>query len=130
MTCIEFMVHSIIDIVEFVRVSTQRSELFMGMTVMASTDTFFDMCITASLAAGGYEVMAVTGLFAGQMFNFLVGFGISCVIKYLGPSPYKKFNLYEWGNMETDKEGQMSFYLVLWMIGIISYLIFKIWWNK
>ena len=130
MTCIEYMIHTIIDIVEFLRVMTERSELFMGMTVMASTDTFFDMCINASLASQGYEIMAVTGLFAGQMFNFLFGFGLSCLIKYLGPSTYKTFNLYKLKSLRDDKQGRMTFYLLVWMLAVIAYLIFVIKMNK
>ena len=127
---IEFLVNSIIDIVVFLRVMTDRSELFMGMTVMAISNTFFDMCVNASLAAEGYEIMAVTGLFAGQMFNFLVGFGLSCFIKFFGPSAFKTFNLYNVGSWKSDKQGQMTFYLLVWMLVVIVFLMLVLLKNK
>lgn len=53
----------------------------MGMTVLGISNSFVDLFIDRALAIQGFEILAVTGIFAGQMFNFLFGFGLSSLMK-------------------------------------------------
>lgn len=125
---LELLVNTVVDIVQFVRVITGTTEIFMGLTILAIANTFVDLFVNGSLAAQGYEIMAITGLFGGQMFNFLIGFALSGFVKYFGHSKFKTFNLYTYGTMSQDKEGRMTFYMLLWIIaylGFLGYLLVK-----
>lgn len=48
-----------------------------------------------SLSAQGYQLMAVAGIFSGQMFNFMVGFGLSALLKSVR-SRGESFRLFDW----------------------------------
>lgn len=121
---LEMIINTLIDMVQFVRVITNTTEIFMGMTILAVANTFVDMFVNGALAAQGYEIMAITGLFGGQMFNFLVGFSLGGFIKYFGKGKFKKFNLYMYGTMQQDKEGIMTFYMLLWIVGYLGLLVY------
>ena len=123
---LEFLVDFLIDMVVFVQIMTGRSELFMGMTVLAISNSTIDMFVGGSLASQGYEIMAIIGVFAGQMFNFLFGFGLACFIKFFGSSKFKTFNLYKISTWESDKEGRMTFSILIWLLVIIVFLIFSL----
>lgn len=51
------------------------NQVLLGATVLAVGNTLADFFANSSLAAMGYGVMACTGSMAGQVFNFLIGFG-------------------------------------------------------
>jgi Ca2+/Na+ antiporter len=53
----------------------------MGMTILGISNSFVDLFVDRAMAVQGYEILALTGIFAGQMFNFLIGFGVSSVVK-------------------------------------------------
>lgn len=127
---LEMIINTLIDMVQFIRVMTATTEIFMGMTILAVANTFVDLFVNGALAAQGYEIMAITGLFGGQMFNFLIGFSTGGLIKYFGKGKYKKFNLYIYGTMGQDKEGIMTFYMLVLIIGYIGLLVFLLIKNK
>lgn len=68
----------------------------MGMTILGISNSFVDLFIDRALALQGYEILAVTGIFAGQMFNFLIGFGVSAVVKHFKTAAGNNFHLYTW----------------------------------
>lgn len=49
----------------------------------------------SSLASQGLQIMALAGLISGQMFNFMVGFGLSALLKSIR---FKSnlFKLFDW----------------------------------
>lgn len=51
------------------------NQVLLGATVLAVGNTLADFFANSSLSALGYGVMACTGSIAGQLFNFLIGFG-------------------------------------------------------
>ena len=51
------------------------NQVLLGATVLAVGNTLADFFANSSLASLGYGVMACTGSIAGQLFNFLIGFG-------------------------------------------------------
>jgi Ca2+/Na+ antiporter len=127
---LELLINILIDMVVYIRVMTNSTEIFMGMTILAVSNSFVDMFVTGALAAQGYEIMAITGIFAGQMFNFLFGFGVSSLIKYFGTNEFKDFNLYKLETWQSDKEGIMTFYMLIWSICTLSFLLIYYWTNK
>ena len=48
---------------------------FLGLTLLAWGNSLGDFFANSALAKRGYGLTAVTGCFAGQLFNLLVGFG-------------------------------------------------------
>ena len=51
------------------------NQVLLGATVLGVGNTLADFFANSSLAALGFGVMACTGSIAGQLFNFLIGFG-------------------------------------------------------
>lgn len=52
---------------------------FLGLTFLAWGNSLGDLFANSALSKKGYGVMAVTGCFAGQLFNLLIGFGIALI---------------------------------------------------
>jgi Ca2+/Na+ antiporter len=123
---LEFIVVLMIDMLNFLQALTGFSDLLMGMTILGISNSFVDLFIDRALALQGYEILAVTGIFAGQMFNFLVGFGTSAVIKNFKGAVGNKFHLYSWKEIFTDhnKDQMLTFgILVSCFICLLSLLI-------
>lgn len=55
-------------------------EDFLGMTLLAWGNSLGDLFANIALAKKGYGVLAVTGCFAGQLFNLLIGFGGALIV--------------------------------------------------
>ena len=51
------------------------SEIFCSLTVLGLGNTIGDLFVDMSLSKNGYEVMAFTGIFVGQLTNVLIGLG-------------------------------------------------------
>ena len=71
-------------------------EAYLGLTVLAIGNALPDALTTIALCKQGSATMAISGGYAGQLFGYLVGFGISLVkiiIKRRGrPIPFNMFN--------------------------------------
>lgn len=96
----------------------------MGLEIALQVENFqSDMLVLSSLAGQGYQLMAVTGIFSGQLFNFLVGFSLSCFVKTIYVAPNARIELFA----NKDKKS-------IWMSAIVFgaafinllYLFFKI----
>lgn len=57
------------------------NSLVSGLTIVAIGNSFPDYFITRALVQKGYLIMATTGIFAAVLINFLLGFGLSCILK-------------------------------------------------
>jgi len=62
---LEFIINVLLDLVYYIQVNINATDMFMGMTILAISNTFVDMFVNGSLASQGYEIMAITGLFGG-----------------------------------------------------------------
>jgi Ca2+/Na+ antiporter len=62
---LEFTVDLMIDMLNFLQALTGFSDLLMGMTILGISNSFVDLFIDRSLAIQGYEILAITGIFAG-----------------------------------------------------------------
>jgi Ca2+/Na+ antiporter len=113
-----------IDMLNFLQGLTGFSDLIMGMTILGISNSFVDLFVDRAMAKQGYEILAITGIFAGQMFNFLVGFGASSVIKSI--KGQGQFGLFTWDEVFTKhyKDQVMTFsILVLCFVCLLSVLI-------
>lgn len=74
----------LIQAIQLIEVMTGLPQLVLGMTVMAIGNSIPDLAVDTALSAQGLTTMAITGIFSGQMFNFLVGFSLTCILKTIG----------------------------------------------
>ena len=109
---LDFIVNVMIDILYFLQTLTGFSDIIMGMTILGVSNSFVDLFINSALSAQGYDIMAVTGLFAGQMFNFLSGLGLSFIVRFAS-DPRSTFNLFNFKTFFTKKEEFMTFCITL-----------------
>lgn len=79
---IKIIIYSTIDILKFVQSLYGISDIFMGLSILAISNSAADLFVITSLSAQGHEVMAITGVITGQMFNFLIGFGTNCFLQW------------------------------------------------
>ncbi len=55
--------------------------MFLGLTVIAWANSIGDYLSITAFAKKGRASTAVGGIFPGQLFNFLIGFGFSLMIQ-------------------------------------------------
>jgi len=108
---LDFIVGIICDMINYVQLWTDASDLYLGMILLGIGNSSVDMFVDYTLARKGFEVMAITGIFSGQMFNLLVGFGLSCLIRGVKDSSLK-FHVFDWDTLSTDKAGCMVFLII------------------
>ncbi len=84
----------------------------MSMTILGIGNSTVDLFVDRELSVQGLEILALTGLIGGQMFNFLVGFGLSEIKSFfIGTEDQQKFSLFS-SNLMKDK-GQISVMILL-----------------
>lgn len=58
---------------------TEISFSYLGMTFLALGNSSCDFFVDTKLAKMGFGLMALTGCFAGSVFNMIVGFGAGLI---------------------------------------------------
>eukprot|EP01016_Furgasonia_blochmanni_P041034 TRINITY_DN5286_c0_g2_i1.p1 TRINITY_DN5286_c0_g2~~TRINITY_DN5286_c0_g2_i1.p1 ORF type:complete len:370 (+),score=111.77 TRINITY_DN5286_c0_g2_i1:511-1620(+) len=91
---LNFLATFLIDYLKFVEVVSGLPSTFIGMTLIAWGNSAPDLFNDIALAKVGLSLMAVTGVFAGQLFNLLFGFGVVLLRQTLelGPAEFGLFN--------------------------------------
>lgn len=108
-----------LDAVAFVREEAATSNVLAGMTAVAGVNSMIDVFVDGALARDGYAVMAIVGLFSGQMFNILIGLSINCIITFF-VSEYPVIQLYSIQNLIiNDKEDWMTIIVIVSVIIIL-----------
>jgi sodium/potassium/calcium exchanger 6 len=115
----DFIVGVIVDIIKFVQLWTNASDLFLGMTFLGIGNSVVDLFVDYTLAKKGYQTMAITGIFCGQMFNLLIGFGLSALHRGIKDGGLK-FHIFNWNEILHDKSATMVF--SIWVSGIVMLL--------
>jgi len=83
----------LMDLLTFISIITELDSVLIGFTLLAWGNSLGDFVADQALAKAGYGVMAVTGCFAGQLFNLLIGFGVICFRQTLATGDIK-FDLF------------------------------------
>lgn len=78
------------------------------MTLLGIGNTIGDLFVDAALSIQGFDVMAITGCFVGQMSNLMVGFSLFCIIGY-AKGTLKTFQLYDTSRLFVDQEMTLLF---------------------
>ncbi len=71
----------LINLLELVQLLTNINSVFLGLTLIAWANTIGDYLSITAFAKKGRASTAVSGVFSGQLFNFLIGFGASLLIQ-------------------------------------------------
>lgn len=81
------LIGALIDMLELIGVVENLDETFLGLTILAIGNALPDALTTVSLVKQGAGTMAISGGYAGQLFGYLVGFGISMLKVTLKKGP-------------------------------------------
>ncbi len=68
---------------EFVRLLTGANGFFLGLTVLAMGNSVGDAFSYVGAARQGMGKVAVSGIYGGQLFNLLMGFGLGAFFSNL-----------------------------------------------
>ncbi|KAL4445116.1 hypothetical protein ABPG74_018844 [Tetrahymena malaccensis] len=78
---ISFSAQLLVDFLQLLQLVTNVNKAYLGLTFLAFGNSAGDFFTNPQLAKMGYGIMAMTGCFAGQLFNTLLGFGIALILK-------------------------------------------------
>lgn len=117
----------LINLMEMMQILTGINSVFLGLTVFAWANCFggtifthLDYLSITRFAALGNPRTAVAGIFSGQLFNFLLGFGISLFMKSLKGA--YEYRIFKFGG---DKYDIISDSIVV--VVIIAGLVYLCW---
>lgn len=127
---LEFIVTLMIDILNFVQFLTGFSDLVMGMTILGISNSFVDLFIDRAMAIQGFEILALTGIFAGQMFNFLFGFGLGSLMKFFRSGGDLKFHLFKLSTIFVVKDDMLTFGILISCLVTLFFLLINIYVTK
>lgn len=85
----------LVDLLTQVGLIANISTTYLGLTVIAVGNALPDGLTTISIAKNGQAIMGLTGGIAGQLFGFLIGFGIAMLkmtVKAGGALTFDLFN--------------------------------------
>ena len=80
---ITFIVSILINLMELLQLLTNINSVFLGLTILAGAASIGDYMSITAFARKGNDCTAITGIFSGQLLNFLIGFGASLIINSL-----------------------------------------------
>ena len=82
-TWITLVVGVLINLMELLQLLTNINSVFLGLTVFAGAASIGDYISITTFAKRGFSSTAVSGVFSGQLLNFLIGFGIAIILNSL-----------------------------------------------
>ena len=95
------LVGTLIDLLEMIGVVENLDETFLGLTVLAIGNALPDALTTVSLVKQGMGTLAISGGYAGQLFGYLVGFGISMLKMTIKKGP-QTFDLFTYSKLNEN----------------------------
>lgn len=91
----------LIDMLELLGVVLNLEETYLGLTILAIGNALPDALTTISLCKEGAGVLAISGGYAGQLFGYLVGFGVS-MLKLTWKKGPQKFDLFDMAKIRQN----------------------------
>jgi len=73
----------VIDFLTFISHITKFSKIFLSLTLLALGNSLGDFFVNSSIAKKGYGIMALTGVFSGQLLNLLIGFSLNSIVSLM-----------------------------------------------
>lgn len=105
------------------------SEIFCAMTVLGLGNTIADLFVDASLASSGLELMALTGIFVGQMSNILIGFSLLMVIRWF-KGVENTLSFWSADTMFTNRTQLMAFSILVWNLLLLASILGFVWFKR
>jgi Ca2+/Na+ antiporter len=126
---ITLVVAVLINLMELLQLLTNINPVFLGLTVFAGAGSIGDYLSIVTFAKRGYSSTAVSGVFAGQLLNFLFGFGVALTIKSLSKGEYN-FQIFSIQGDTYDKWSDFIVIVVIsmsfiYMVGMIVVVLLK-----
>jgi Ca2+/Na+ antiporter len=88
-----FIANILIDLLGVIGLVLGFKPAFLGITLLAWGNSVGDMMANSAVAKKGFARMALTGCFAGPLFNLLIGLGMSLTIKKISGQPPEVFEI-------------------------------------
>ena len=85
---ITLVVGVLINLIELLQLLTNINSIFLGLTVLAGAASIGDYVSIVTFAKRGYSSTAVSGVFSGQLLNFLIGFGVALILNSISKGEY------------------------------------------
>lgn len=95
------LVGILIDMLNTLGVILNLPEAYLGLTILAIGNALPDALTTVALCQQGAGTMAISGGYAGQLFGYLVGFGVS-MLKLTLKDGEQKFNLFDFSEIQDN----------------------------
>ena len=123
-----FIANVLVDLMNLLGLIIGLNPAFLGITILAAGLSMADLKVNAAVAKQGLARMALTGCFAGPMFNLLVGLGVSIIMSVAAEGKATPFEF-------KDRDGLLplmgvgALFIQLFLILILS-CIFKFYLKK
>jgi Ca2+/Na+ antiporter len=114
---LELLIHLVTSFITLIGLVFGLPDIFLGATILALGISTPDTIVNISLAIQNYQMMALSAIFSGQMMNFLVGFGLSCIMRTIS-RPEASLSL--WSN----KSKKQTWTLITVLSGSLLNLLF------
>ena len=114
------MIECLIDLLDSIGIILNLQKAYLGLTILAIGNALPDALTTIALSAEGFGVLAISGGIAGQLFGYLVGFGISMLKLTLLTGDDQEFNIFQLSKLKSN----ILEILVIGVIIIVLLLIF------
>lgn len=95
------LIGTLIDMLDVFGLIFNLEKTYLGLTILAVGNALPDALTTFALIKSGAGNMAISGSYAGQLFGYLVGFGISMLKKNINKGP-QKFDLFDKTKLEDN----------------------------
>lgn len=96
------LIGTLIDILSVIGVALNLEEAYLGLTILAIGNALPDALTTIALIKAGAGTMAISGGYAGQLFGYLIGFGISMLKTTLITGKAQKFDLFNMASIHDN----------------------------
>ncbi|CAD8070686.1 unnamed protein product [Paramecium sonneborni] len=97
-----FLSGLLIDFLQFWGIITELNKTYLGFSLIAMGNVLPDCITLVSLAEEGYAIMALNGIYFGQMFTNLIGFSVAFLKQnFVNHGPIK-FNLFSIIDIEKN----------------------------
>ena len=114
---------------ELLQLLTNINPVFLGLTVFAGAGSIGDYLSIVAFAKRGLSSTAVSGVFSGQLLNFLIGFGMAKIITSISNGEVD-FNIFDISGSTFDVLSDLIMVIVIvmsfvYMVAIAFVIISK-----
>ena len=124
---INYLIDLMMQLLSFIQFLTDFSDLLMGLTILGIGNSSVDLFINRALCKQGFEILALTGILAGQMFNFMFGYGISALIISFNLGSRtgleRVFHLFTYGKFLEDFSETLTLMILIFAIFALGMIL-------